>query len=257
MPFDLELVRQNWPHPVSYFATIDSTMHEAARLAAEGCEHGTVVIADEQTAGQGRQGRSWHSEPNAGLYVSVVLRPAGRADFLPTLTLALGLATADAIAETTGLTCDLRWPNDVMLEGAKVAGILVQLIDSAAIAGIGVNVNQTAFPPEIAAEATSLRIVSDQPHSREQLLVALLGAVNRYCDVLEGQAGPDTILQLFSRRSSYARNKRVRVEQGTSVVEGTTAGLDPSGFLILRKDDGTESLVLAGGVRPVEKGARF
>ena len=257
MPFDLELVRQNWPQPVSYFATIDSTMHEAARLAAEGCEHGTVVIADEQTAGQGRQGRSWHSEPNAGLYVSVVLRPAGRADFLPTLTLALGLATADAIAETTGLTCDLRWPNDVMLEGAKVAGILVQLIDSAAIAGIGVNVNQTAFPPEIAAEATSLRIVSDQPHSREQLLVALLGAVNRYCDVLEGQAGRDTILQLFSRRSSYARNKRVRVEQGASVVEGTTAGLDPSGFLILRKDDGTESLVLAGGVRPVEKGARF
>jgi len=257
MPFDLELVRQNWPHPVSYFATIDSTMHEAARLAAEGCEHGTVVIADEQTAGQGRQGRSWHSEPNAGLYVSVVLRPAGRADFLPTLTIALGLATADAIAETTGLTCDLRWPNDVMLEGKKVAGILVQLVDSAAIAGIGVNVNHIAFPAEIVGEATSLRIVSNQPHSREQLLVALLEAVSRYNAVLQGEAGRETILQMFSRRSSYVRNKRVRVEQGASTLEGTTAGLDPSGFLILRKDDGTESLVLAGGVRPVEKGARF
>jgi BirA family biotin operon repressor/biotin-[acetyl-CoA-carboxylase] ligase len=274
MPFDLESVRQSWPHPVSYFVTIDSTMHEASRLAAAGCEHGAVVVADEQTAGQGRHGRSWHSEPNAGLYVSIVLRPSLRADFLPILTLALGLATADAIAGTAGLACDLRWPNDVMLEGKKVAGILVQLVDrpgrsvsgldmsvpnasAAAIAGIGVNVNHTAFPLEIAAEATSLRIVSNRPHSREPLLVALLQAVNRYSDVLEGPAGREAILRLFSRRSSYASNKRVKVEQGASTLEGTTAGLDPSGFLILRRDDGTEQLVLAGGVRPVEKGARF
>ncbi|MBZ5591988.1 MAG: biotin--[acetyl-CoA-carboxylase] ligase [Acidobacteriia bacterium] len=257
MPFDLEFVRQSWPHPVSYFATIDSTMHEASRLAAAGCEHGTVVIADEQTEGQGRHGRHWHSEPNAGLYVSIVLLPSLRGDALPVLTLALGLATADAIAEVTGLTCDLRWPNDVMLEGKKVAGILVQLVDFTAIAGIGVNVSHTAFPPELAAEATSLRIVSSRPHSREQLLVALLGAVSRYCGVLEGSSGRDAILHMFSRRSSYARNKRVTVEQGTSTLEGTTAGLDPSGFLIVRKDDGTESLVLAGGVRPAEKGARF
>jgi BirA family biotin operon repressor/biotin-[acetyl-CoA-carboxylase] ligase len=248
MPFDLEYVRQNWPHPVSYFAAIDSTMLEASRLAVAGCEQGTVVVADEQTAGQGRHGRQWHSEPNAGLYVSIVLRPALRADSLPVLTLALGLAAADAIAEATGITCDLRWPNDVMIEGKKVAGILVQLVESAAIAGIGVNVSHTTFPPEIAAEATSLRIVSNHQHSREQLLVALLGAVNRYCSILE-QKGRDEILLMFSRRSSYARNKRVRVKQGAAVVEGTTAGLDPSGFLILRKDDGTEQLVLAGGVR--------
>ena len=250
MPFDLEYVRQTWPHAVSYFATIDSTMIEASRLAAAGCGQGTVVIADEQTAGQGRHGRRWHSEPNAGLYVSIILRPALRVDALPVLTLALGLAAADAIAETAGLECDLRWPNDVMLEGKKVAGILVQLTDSAAIAGIGVNVNHTAFPAEIAAEATSIRIVSSRPQSREQLLVALVAAVSRYCSVLEGQAGRDAILHMFSRRSSYARNKRVRVEQGASTMEGITAGLDPSGFLIVRGDDGKEQLVLAGGVRP-------
>jgi len=256
MPFDLEYVRQTWPHPVSYFATIDSTMLEASRLAAAGCEQGTVVVADEQTAGQGRHGRHWHSESNAGLYVSIVLRPALRADSLPVLTLALGLATSDAIAETTGITCDLRWPNDVMIERKKVAGILVQLVESAAIAGIGVNVSHTKFPPEIAAEATSLRIVSNRRHSREQLLVALLGAVNRYCGMLEDKGRRDAILHMFSQRSSYARNKRVRVEQGAAVLEGTTAGLDPSGFLILRKDDGTEHRVLAGGVRGVEEGAR-
>jgi BirA family biotin operon repressor/biotin-[acetyl-CoA-carboxylase] ligase len=231
-------------------------MLEATRLAGAGCAHGAVVVADEQTAGQGRHGRHWHSEPNSGLYISIVLRPALAADSLPVLTLALGLAAADAIAEATGLTCDLRWPNDVMLEGRKVAGILVQLLDAAAIAGIGVNVNHSAFPPEIAAEATSLRIVSNRQYSREQLLVSLLGAVDRYCGVLAAE-GKDRILAMFSRRSSYARNKRVKVEQGASILEGTTVGLDPSGFLILRKDDGTQHLVLAGGVRPVEKGARF
>lgn len=251
MPFDVEFVRQSWRQPVSYFATLDSTMLEAARLAEAGCAHGTVVIADEQTAGQGRHGRRWHSEPGAGLYASIVLRPDLRPDSLPVLTLALGLAAADAIADTSGLKCDLRWPNDVMLEGRKLAGILVQLLDSVAIAGIGINVNHVAFPKEIAAEATSLRIVSNRLYSREQLLVTLLEAVERNCGVLAGEDGRQKILMMFSRRSSYARNKRVTVEQGQSTVEGTTAGLDPSGFLILRKDDGTEDLVLAGGVRPV------
>ena len=251
MPFDIEFVRQSWRQPVSYFATLDSTMLEAARLAEAGCAHGTVVIADEQTAGQGRHGRRWHSEPGAGLYASIVLRPDLRPDSLPVLTLALGLAAADAIADTSGLKCDLRWPNDVMLEGRKVAGILVQLLDSVAIAGIGINVNHVAFPTEIAGEATSLKIVSNRLYSREQLLVTLLEAVERNSGVLAGEDGRQKILMMFSRRSSYARNKRVTVEQGHSIVEGTTAGLDPSGFLILRKDDGTEDLVLAGGVRPV------
>jgi len=251
MPFDLEFVRQNWPQPAFYFATIDSTMLEAARLAEAGCAHGTVVIADEQTAGQGRHGHQWHSEANSGLYVSIVLRPELRADVLPVLTLALGLAAADAIRDVSGLVCDLRWPNDVMLENRKVAGILVQLSDSAAVAGIGVNVNHTVFPAEIGGEATSLRIVSSRMYSREHLLIALLGAVERYCGLI-ARDGKDTILGMFVQRSSYARNKRVRVDQGAGILEGTTAGLSPSGFLIVRKDDGSERLVLAGGVRPAD-----
>jgi len=250
MPFDVELVRQNWPQPVFYFPTIDSTMLEATRLAEAGCEHGTVVVADEQTAGQGRHGRRWHSEPNAGLYVSIVLRPDLVPDSLPVLTLALGLAAADAIADAASVQCDLRWPNDVMLDGRKVAGILVQLLDSAAVAGIGVNVNHAAFPAELALEATSLRIAAKRPHSREQLLVALLNAIDRYQGILGAFDGKQRILSMFSLRSSYAHNKRVKVEQGTAIVEGVTAGLNASGFLILRKDDGTEDLVLAGGVRP-------
>jgi len=251
MPFDLEFVRQHWSGPVLYFETIGSTMDEAVRLAESGCPNGAMVLANEQTAGQGRHGRGWHSERNAGLYVSIVLRPNLPPETMPVLTLALGLATAVAIGECAGLDCDLRWPNDVMLGDRKTAGILVQLAGTAAVAGIGVNVNHSVFPADIAGEATSLRIVSNRLHSREHLLIALLAAVEHHVRNLEMEDGRGSILRTFSQRSSYARNKRVKVGQGASMFEGTTAGLDPSGFLIIRKDNGAEELVLAGGVRPV------
>jgi BirA family biotin operon repressor/biotin-[acetyl-CoA-carboxylase] ligase len=247
---NIEFVRRSLPQrPVHYFATLGSTMAEAARMAQTGCVAGTAVVADEQTAGQGRYGRSWHSEEKAGLYVSIVLRPVLPTEALPALTLALGLATAEAIARTTGLGCDLRWPNDVMLSGAKVAGILVQFQDSCFVAGIGINVNHSAFPPEIAAEATSLLLQTNQQHSREQLLIALLPAVDSFVTML-AEGGRQVILDAFSRRSSYARDKRVRVDQGARNLLGTTAGLDESGFLRVRGDDGSENVILSGGVRP-------
>jgi BirA family biotin operon repressor/biotin-[acetyl-CoA-carboxylase] ligase len=249
-PLNIERVRRQLPgRRIEWFETVGSTMHEAARLAAAGCPSGTAVVADEQTAGQGRHGRSWHSEPGSGLYVSVVLRVPLPADSLPVLTLALGLAAAEAISRATGLGPDLRWPNDVMIDQKKVAGILVQLVDSVAVAGIGVNVNHARFPPEIASEATSLRLATGNSQSREDLLILLLPAIDSFCRMLlEGGRGP--VLEMFSRHSSYVRGRRVRVEQPGGTVEGTTAGLDPSGFLILRADDGSESLILAGGVRP-------
>ena len=247
---NIELIRHSLPkRTVHYFETLASTMAEGARLAQTGCVAGTAVVAGEQTAGQGRYGRSWHSEKDAGLYVSIVLRPVLPADALPALTLALGLATAEAIARVTGQGCDLRWPNDVMLAGAKVAGILVQFQDSCFVAGIGINVNHSVFPPEIAAEATSLRLVTNQEQSREQLLVALLPAVDSFVTML-AEGGRQVILDAFSRRSSYARDKRVRVEQGARNLLGTTAGLDESGFLRVRGDDGSENVILSGGVRP-------
>jgi BirA family biotin operon repressor/biotin-[acetyl-CoA-carboxylase] ligase len=127
MALDIERVRRSLPQRiVHYYETLSSTMAEGARLAQAGCATGSAVVAGEQTAGQGRYGRSWHSEKDAGLYISIVLRPVLPTDALPALTLALGLATAEAIARVTGLGCDLRWPNDVMLGGLKVAGILLR-----------------------------------------------------------------------------------------------------------------------------------
>jgi len=235
---------------IDRYASVDSTMNEARRLAAEGCQSGTVVVAEEQTSGQGRYGRTWHSEAGSGLYVSIVLRHTLAPNDIPAVTLALGLAAVDAIQKTTHLACDLRWPNDVLIHSKKCAGILTQLEGSAIIAGIGINVNQTEFPEELNAIATSLRIASGgRMCSREQLLMELISQVDGYCGLLQRE-GRRPILELFARASSFVSGRRVDVDLGSGVVRGTTAGLTESGFLLLRRDDGSEIVIVAGGVRP-------
>jgi BirA family transcriptional regulator, biotin operon repressor / biotin---[acetyl-CoA-carboxylase] ligase len=254
MALDIEYVRRRLAgRVISYFPSIDSTMPEAARLAAAGCGPGTVVVADEQTTGQGRYGRFWYSEPGAGLYTSIVLRPALSSASLPVLMLALGLATAEAIARATNLACDVRWPNDVLIDEKKVAGILVQLQDRFVIAGIGINVNHAAFPADLAGIATSLRLATGKTHSREDLLIALQPAVESFCRMLVS-GGKESILKMFYKASSYVSGKRVVVEAVDCLIEGTTAGLDPSGFLIIVQDDGTKRLIVAGGVRAAGTG---
>jgi BirA family biotin operon repressor/biotin-[acetyl-CoA-carboxylase] ligase len=223
-PLDLSRLKRS----VHYYPTIDSTMHAAAGLPL-----GSIVVAEEQTAGQGRHGHTWHSEPYAGIYCSIVLEPR------KLLTLALGLATAEAIA----VPCDLRWPNDVMIGDRKLAGILVQLVEGRAIAGIGINVNHTSFPPELGAISVAQAYGSGQI-PREPILNALFDAIDTYTALT-----PDEILTLFTKASSYAAGRRVVVHQPDGIVEGTTAGLTADGFLRVHKDDGTDTLILAGGVR--------
>lgn len=215
---------------------VDSTM-----TAASGRPPGTVVVAEEQTAGQGRMGRSWYSPRGEGLYCSIVLPAPEPA---PVLTLALGLAAKEAIEQTAPVACDLRWPNDVLIAERKVAGVLVQLQESTAIAGIGINVGQAAFPPELAPHATSLRLVTGTIYSRELLLANLLAAVRSYAALLAAE-GAEPILRLFAQGSSYVYGRRVIVEG----AEGITEGLDPSGFLWLRTTRGRQ-LIRAGNVRP-------
>ncbi|PWT96876.1 MAG: biotin--[acetyl-CoA-carboxylase] ligase [Terriglobia bacterium] len=236
---DIERLRRALPQRrIEYYEVVDSTMR-----AASGLETGSVVLAGEQTAGQGRHGHAWHSEVGSGIYCSLVLQPA------PLLTLALGLATAHAIASVTGAACDLRWPNDIMLGERKVAGILVQLVQGAAIAGIGINVNHTSFPAALEAEATSLRLHTGRTWPREELLLALLPAVEMFTRL----DAPD-ILRLFQQASSYAAGRRVQVSQQDGVLEGVTAGLDSAGYLVVRRDDGTDTLIVAGGVRAAGAG---
>ena len=239
LKLNIDEVRRQLPgRRISFFESITSTMHEAIALSAAGCPSGTAVVAEEQTAGQGRHGHSWHSAAGDGVYCSLVLPQT------PLLTLALGLATHTAIFEATGLVCDLRWPNDLMLADRKVAGILVQAVAPNAIAGIGINVNHSEFPAEVAALATSLRLAAGRAIPREDILLALLPAINAIVPQEKS-----AILASFTHLSSYASGKRVEVQLPEGAIEGTTVGLNPDGFLIVRRRDGTDTLIVAGGVR--------
>lgn len=248
MAFDIQKVRSALPdRKIEFYSTLASTMTEAAKLAAADAPHGTMVLADEQTAGVGRLGRTWHSEAEAGIYCSVLLRlglPAGQA---PVATLLLGLATADAIQCATLLSCDLRWPNDVLIRGKKVAGILAQLNGDCVIAGIGINVNQTELPAGLRTPGTSLYLASGgSRQSREDLTIQLGASLDQFCAMLR-ESGPAAILRAFTSASSFVLNRRVIIEE--SGHRGITAGLDEHGFLLVRDESGRIERVTSGGVR--------
>jgi len=251
MPFDVSLVLKQFPQrPVYYFPTIGSTMTEAVALAASGAPHGTFVIADAQTAGVGRLGREWYSEPETGIYCSVLLKLSLTPATLPIVTLLLGLATAEAIERSVGLACDLRWPNDVLVTGRKVAGILAQLESHSIVAGIGINVNQVALPSDLRSPATSLRAAAGGRYfSREQIVVQLLHSIDSFCATLEAH-GPESILRAFTAASSYVLHRRVRYEGSHGPDRGITAGLDENGFLKVKDDSGLIHTVYTGSVRP-------
>jgi BirA family biotin operon repressor/biotin-[acetyl-CoA-carboxylase] ligase len=245
---DLRSVQTRLPdRRIDWYPVIDSTMSAAAELARSGSPSGTVVGADEQTAGIGRLGRSWNSQAESGLYVSIILRLAVPGSAVPLVMLALGLAAKQAIESLTSLRVDLRWPNDVLVDGFKCAGILAHWEGDAIIAGIGINVSQKEFPSGLDTPATSL-LLRGARVKREDLLVELLESVDSFLDVLSRHT--DEILRRFVESSSYAKGRRVRVQQEGRTLEGVTCGLDASGFLLLREDSGIETTILAGGVRP-------
>lgn len=236
---------------IEWHDSIGSTMTRAAELAREGAAAGTVVAAHEQTAGQGRLGRSWHSPPRTGLYFTQILRPDLPPAELPVVTLALGVAVADALQTFAGFAVDLRWPNDVLTlgTGKKLAGILAQLEGDAVLAGIGLNVSQPEFPEELSPIASSLLIETGTEYDREFLLKAIAGSIDGHIRILKTM-GVNAILRLFTAASSYVEGRRVIVDLPGGPVAGTTTGLTPDGFLRLLKDSRETITITAGGVRP-------
>ncbi len=240
---------------VQHYFKIGSTNSVAMAAAADGAPEGSVFVAEEQTAGRGRGGHQWHSTRSTGIYCSAVLRPrVSPADALP-LSLAAGLAVAEAVRQVTGAAPDLRWPNDLMLDGRKFCGILTEMNAEAtrvryAVVGIGINVNQAVMPDDLQSSATSLRLATGREWSRVELAAALLKSLDREARTLE-QGTAETIRR-FEEASSYARGKRVRVDEGGG-YEGVTDGLDERGFLRVRSESGVR-LVLSGGVREVASG---
>jgi BirA family biotin operon repressor/biotin-[acetyl-CoA-carboxylase] ligase len=235
---------------IHHFFKTDSTNSVAMRLGGLGEPHGTVVIAEEQTAGRGRGGHTWHSEKTNGIYMTVLLRPPISPQHAPLITMVAGLAVRDAILDETGLAPDLRWPNDVLFGRKKFCGILTEMnaeqdrIHFVAI-GIGINVNQAKMPDELASLATSLRIETGHIYSRVEIVARLLRHLESYYNRFVSE-GSESIVARFSEVSSYARGKRVQVATMTGTYSGTTEGLEPGGLLRVRRDDGQILPVISG-----------
>jgi BirA family biotin operon repressor/biotin-[acetyl-CoA-carboxylase] ligase len=238
---------------VHHFYTIGSTNTAAMAAAAEGAPEGSVYLAEEQTAGRGRGANSWQSPRSSGIYCSVIVRPALPPSEVLVLSLAAGLAVCSAIEQVDSrVSADLKWPNDVLIDGKKVCGILTEMNAEATrvryiVVGVGINVNQASFPKDL--PATSLRLVTGSEWSRVELVTALLKSLDReYRQLLEGREAQASILRRFVENSSWVQGKNVRIEENGAAFEGTTEGLDPRGFLQVRTGHGMET-VLSGTVR--------
>ncbi|MGI8770399.1 MAG: biotin--[acetyl-CoA-carboxylase] ligase [Acidobacteriaceae bacterium] len=255
---------------IRFFPSIHSTNTLAMQEADGGAPAGRVYLADEQTAGRGRGAHEWRSAAGSGLYVSVLLRPGVAPADVLWFSLAAGLAVHAAVKEVTALEPDIRWPNDLLLSGKKFCGILTELNAEVTrvrhmVIGIGINVHQAAFPAELSSIATSLAIETEREWRRQDLLIALLGALHRETEALTGQSRQrdgnmggsvgDELLVRLAKASSWVRGKQVTVEETDTVsggfsgpFSGTTDGLDSRGFLRVRTADGIRT-VLSGGVR--------
>jgi len=237
---------------IYHFFKTDSTNRVAMELGHAGDPHGTIVVAEEQTAGRGRAGRSWYSEKTAGIYMTALLRPQVSPVVAPLITMLAGLAVREAVLEETGLASDLRWPNDLLIGGRKFGGILTEMYAEPSlvrfvIVGIGVNVNQAGMPEEIAGIATSLRMAGGKAHSRLQLCVRLLRHLESYYNRFLAE-GSEPIVARFCEVSSYARGKRVRISTAAETYTGVTDGLEPNGLLRVRRDNGEVQVVVSGDV---------
>jgi BirA family biotin operon repressor/biotin-[acetyl-CoA-carboxylase] ligase len=243
-----------WADRLVVLPTVDSTNNYAKKLAAEGAPHGTVVVANAQTGGRGRQGRSFASPEGVGIYLTVLLRPQARPDQISHLTAMAAVAACDAVETACGVRPGIKWTNDLVLDGKKLAGILSELsvewesscIDHVVV-GIGINCNHTLdqFPPEVQPMATSLQLSLGHPVRRCELVAALIRALSAMADGLltEKQQWMDRYAA-----DCVTLGRDVQVLRGNTCRTGHADGLDPDGALRVTYDDGTQETVFSGEV---------
>lgn len=209
---------------------VTSTQSVAFELAADGVPDGTVVVADHQTAGRGRRGRGWYDEPGANLLFSIVLRPRLELARLPTLSLTAAVAVAEALAEVAALPARLKWPNDVLVEGRKIAGILLESRTDGAplvVLGLGVNVGQRSFPSDVAAGATSIALMSGRALARDVVLAAVLGRFGEWRARLEADGFAPVRERWLALADTIGRVVSI------DGIRGTAVELDADGALIV------------------------
>lgn len=226
-----------------------STNDVAARLGFDGVKEGVVVFAESQTAGRGRLGRKWESEPRGGLWFSILMRPPQPLSDWMRLTTWAAVGVARGIERVTRRSASVKWPNDVLLDGKKVTGILLEAHrpndDGFAVVGIGINVNQAAFPAELADRATSLRIAAGKRFERMEVAAAVLRALSACSQ--EMQADFAGIVAEAWRRSSLA-DCHVEIGMGEHRVAGVAEGLGPQGELLVKAADGVMHSISGGEV---------
>ncbi|MBM2809460.1 MAG: birA [Chloroflexi bacterium] len=230
-----------------YHRATASTNDDAASLARAGCPERTIVLANEQTAGRGRLGRSWVAPPGSSLLMSIVLRRQAPSVYL---TAACAVAATEAIARQTGIASRIKWPNDLMIGDRKAGGVLTEVIarngNLATIVGLGLNVNLNAGADNVPDTATSLSAELGRPVAREPMLYAMLERL----DVLLGLPDPVFIRHLHARWQTllWRRQQQVRVDDGRVVLTGAAVGVSRSGALRLRIADGSICEVVVGDV---------
>lgn len=238
---------------VYYYGSTDSTNNQAKREAENGAAHGSLVVAETQSAGKGRRGRSWSSPAGTGIFMSLILKPAMRPEYVSTLTLVAALATAKAI-EKEGISPLIKWPNDLVVNGKKVTGILTEMSTELEqihyiVVGVGINVNMDALPAEISETATSLRIESGRSLSRAGLIVAFLQYFEEDFEKFEKTGDMSLLLEDYNKRL-VNRDHTVKILNPSDPEKeytGTALGINERGALLVERNGRTE-MVLSGEV---------
>lgn len=249
----IPFIRTKWlGHSINYYDEVDSTNNVAKKLAAEGCPHGLIVVAEAQIGGRGRLARGWFSPYGKGIWLSVVLRPSFSPQEAPKCTMLAAVAVNRAIGNITGVKCGIKWPNDILYENRKVVGILTEMsaeMDAInyIVIGIGINVNTglEEFPAELAEIGTSLRAIGGQLVSRKELLAAILWELEKLYDEI-AVGGFNPILAAW-RTESITLGQHVDVFSSSQTFSGVALDIDSDGGLLVQTDRGLER-VIAGDV---------
>ena len=230
----------------------DSTNIQCRRLAEEGQPEGTLVLAESQKAGKGRRGRTWVSPPGAGIWMSILLRPDCPADKASMLTLVAALAVERGIRKAEGLATKIKWPNDLVLNGKKICGILTEMKTAGSragyvVVGIGINANLTEFSEDLKDKATSLLLESGKEANRPEIVAAVMEAMEEYYEAFLQEQNLSAMVEEYNQKL-VSLNRRVRVLDPAGGYEGQCLGITSTGELRVKKDDRSVVSVVSGEV---------
>ena len=238
---------------VLFLPEIDSTNNLAKKHSKNNAQEGLVIIAESQTGGRGRMGRSWHSPPETGIYLSILLKPNLKPDHLSFITLLAGVSAISTINEISHQRANLKWPNDILINDKKVCGLLCEMTQEkgssfSVVIGIGINVNQLPeqFPKDLKKTATSLRIINGSPINRLTVIQSLLTTLDREYRFFLAEGGHSVIKKWKLNTDLFG--KKVSVKRGSVIITGTAMNLDELGRLVLRRDNGHAEVIDSGEV---------